>query len=152
MGSTSDQFVHGLEDIPLAGINTIVLLGSSAAITFSVWSVRNHDYGRHRVLLGITSLLGVLFVGGKWLDYSHKFSEGLYPASSTYLAIFFTLTGVHALHVIGGIIATGFLYVTGRKLYAKDPERLLSHISIAALYWNFVDAIWLILFLLLYVL
>ncbi|RPH37896.1 heme-copper oxidase subunit III [bacterium] len=150
-GSASGEFGSRLSEIPLAGFNTLVLLASSAAITFSVWSLRDKSFARHRLLLGATILLGTLFLGVKWLDYSHKLSHGLYPASSTYLAIYFTLTGVHALHVIGGIAVNSYLWITARRLWKKEPERLLSRLAAAALYWNFVDAVWLVLFLLLYV-
>jgi cytochrome c oxidase subunit III len=151
MGSASEQFVHDLSAIPLAGINTLILLASSVAITLSVWSLRDRAFNRHRILMGMAVAAGLLFLGLKWLDYSEKFGRGLYPATSTYLAIFFTLTGVHALHVIGGILVNIYLLVTGRKLFREDPDRLLSRVSASALYWNFVDAVWIVLFLLLYV-
>jgi cytochrome c oxidase subunit 3 len=151
MGSAGEQFVHGLSEIPLAGANTLVILVSSAAITLSVWSLREQAFEKHRILLGLAVFLGLLFIGIKWLDYSEKISRGMYPSSSTYLAIFFTLTGVHALHVIGGVIVNVYLLLTGRKLFLKDPNRLLSRVSGAALYWNFVDAVWIVLFILLYI-
>ncbi len=149
-GSASGYFGQGLAEVPLAGFNTLVLLASSVAITLSIWSLRVGAFNRHRLLLGLTVLLGALFIGIKWLDYSHRFSLGLYPASSTFLAIFFTLTGVHALHVIGGMAVNGYLWLTAPRLWETEPARLVSRVSASALYWNFVDAVWIILFLLLY--
>lgn len=150
-GAAANEFGQHLADIPLAGFNTLILLVSSAVITLSVWSLRNRAYGRYRLLLGVAILLGMLFIAIKGVDYSHKFSQGLYPATNTYLAVFFTLTAVHALHVIGGIVVNMYLWLTGRKLWELDPGRMLSRVSAAAMYWNFVDAVWMVLFVLLYV-
>ncbi len=151
-GSAASEFGPHLSDAPLAGINTLVLLASSTVMTLSVWSLRNREYGRYRLFLGMTIFLGLLFVGLKAIDYSHKFAHGLYPATNTYLAVFFTLTGVHALHVIGGVVVNAYLWLTGRRMWENEADRLRSRISAAATYWNFVDAVWIVLFLLLYVL
>ena len=151
-GSASSEFGQRLSDIPLAGFNTLVLVASSLFITISLWSLRAQLFGQYRLLMAASILLGALFIGIKWVDYSHKFSEGLYPASSTFLAIFFTMTGVHALHVIGGIILNGYFWLTSPKLREREPDRLLSRVSAASLYWNFIDAVWIVLFFLLYVL
>lgn len=151
-GAASGEFGHDTSEIPLAGFNTLVLLASSLAVTVAVWALRDRAFGRHRLFLGATLLLGAVFIGIKFVDYAHKFGHGLYPSTSTYLAIFFTLTGVHALHVIGGMIVVGYLWLTGRKPWEKEPEHLLSRVSATATYWNFVDAVWIILFVILYVL
>jgi cytochrome c oxidase subunit III len=151
-GAAPGEFGASFSDVPLAGFNTLVLLASSVVMTLSVWALRAQAIGRHRLLLGLTIILGTIFVAVKWLDYSHKYSLGQYPATSTYLAIFFTLTGIHALHVIGGMIVNSYLWLTGGKLWKTEPDRLVTRVSVAALYWNFVDAVWVILFLLLYVL
>src|SRR5512133_40985 len=123
-GAASAEFGQRLSEIPLAGLNTLFLLGSGVSITLSVWALRQGAFKRHRVFLGATVLLGAIFVGIKWVDWSAKFSLGQYPSSGTYLAIFFTLTGVHALHVIGGIVVNSYLWVTGQKLWRSEPDRL----------------------------
>jgi cytochrome c oxidase subunit III len=150
-GTASAEFGQRLSEIPLAGFNTLFLLGSGISITLSVWALRDGAFTRHRTFLSATILLGALFIGLKWIDWSEKFSLGQYPSSSTYLAIFYTLTGVHALHVIGGIAVNVYLWVAGKRSWGTDPDRFLSRMSAASLYWNFVDGIWIILFLLLYV-
>ncbi len=74
------------------------------------------------------------------------------PWHNTYLAIYFTLTGLHALHVIGGAIVIGFLWGPGSRLWRKDPERFTNRIEISGLFWHFVDLVWIFLFPVLYLL
>ncbi len=74
------------------------------------------------------------------------------PWHNTYTAIYFTLTGLHALHVIGGAIVIGFLWGPGSKLWRTDPERFTNRIEISGLFWHFVDLVWIFLFPVLYLL
>lgn len=74
------------------------------------------------------------------------------PWHSTYLAIYFTLTGLHALHVIGGAIVIGFLWGPGSHLWKRDPERFTNRIEVSGLFWHFVDLVWIFLFPVLYLL
>ena len=74
------------------------------------------------------------------------------PGHNTYTAIYFTLTGLHALHVIGGAIVIGFLWGPGSKMWKTDPERFTSRIEISGLFWHFVDLVWIFLFPVLYLL
>ena len=74
------------------------------------------------------------------------------PWHNTYTAIYFTLTGLHALHVIGGAIVIGFLWGPGMKLWYRDPERFTNRIEVSGLFWHFVDLVWIFLFPVLYLL
>jgi len=74
------------------------------------------------------------------------------PWHNTYTAIYFTLTGLHALHVIGGAIVIGFLWGPGAKMWKTDPERFTNRIEISGLFWHFVDLVWIFLFPVLYLL
>ena len=74
------------------------------------------------------------------------------PWHNTYLAIYFTLTGLHALHVIGGAIVIAFLWGPGSKMWKTDPERFTNRIEISGLFWHFVDLVWIFLFPVLYLL
>src|SRR5205807_10034066 len=74
------------------------------------------------------------------------------PWHNTYTAIYFTLTGLHALHVIGGAIVIGFLWSLGGKMWKTDPERFTNRIEISGLFWHFVDLVWIFLFPVLYLL
>lgn len=81
-----------------------------------------------------------------------KSMENYGPWHHTYLAIYFTLTGLHALHVIGGAIVIGFLWGPGSRLWERDPERFTNRIEISGLFWHFVDLVWIFLFPVLYLL
>ena len=72
------------------------------------------------------------------------------PRLNTFYAIYFTLTGIHALHVIGGAIVLGYFLLFGRKMYLENPERLANRVEVGGLYWHFVDLVWIFLFPLLY--
>jgi cytochrome c oxidase subunit 3 len=74
------------------------------------------------------------------------------PAHNTYMAIYFTLTGLHALHVIGGALVIGYLWGPGSRMWKTDPERFTNRIEISGLFWHFVDLVWIFLFPILYLL
>ena len=72
------------------------------------------------------------------------------PWHNNYLALYFTLTGLHAMHILGGSIVIGYLWGPGRKLWKKDPERFTNRIEVSGLFWHFVDLVWIFLFPILY--
>ena len=74
------------------------------------------------------------------------------PAHSTYFAIYFTLTALHAMHVLGGAIVIGYLWGPGAKMWKTDPERFTNRIEVSGLFWHFVDLVWIFLFPVLYLL
>lgn len=74
------------------------------------------------------------------------------PWHNTYLAIYFTLTGLHALHVIGGALVIGWIWGPGRSLWKTDPERYTNRVEISGLFWHLVDLVWIFLFPILYLL
>lgn len=147
-------------DLILGTVNTAVLLLSSLTVALALHMAQN---GRHRRLLAsllATALLGTTFLVIKGLEYSHKFSEHLLPGSSfqytgenperaeLFFGLYFTLTGVHALHLLIGIglVLALALYVWRRK---PPPERS-GPVALIGLYWHFVDVVWIFLFPLLY--
>lgn len=81
-----------------------------------------------------------------------KKMESYGPWHNTYLAIYFTLTGLHALHVIGGAVVIGFLWGPGSRMWRTDPERFTNRVEISGLFWHFVDLVWIFLFPVLYLL
>jgi cytochrome c oxidase subunit III len=74
------------------------------------------------------------------------------PWYSTYFGIYFTLTGLHALHVVGGALVIGYLLVFGEKMWKTEPERLTNRVEVSGLFWHFVDLVWIFLFPVLYLL
>jgi cytochrome c oxidase subunit III len=76
--------------------------------------------------------------------------ENYGPWHNTFLAIYFTLTGLHALHILGGSIVIGYLWGPGSKMWKRDPERFTNRIEVSGLFWHFVDLVWIFLFPVLY--
>ncbi|MEY2410692.1 MAG: cytochrome c oxidase subunit [Verrucomicrobiota bacterium] len=74
------------------------------------------------------------------------------PSHSTYFAIYFTLTALHGLHVLGGALVIAFLWGPGAKMWKTDPERYTNRVEISGLFWHFVDLVWIFLFPILYLL
>lgn len=79
-----------------------------------------------------------------------KFLSNHGPAYGTYYAIYFTMTGLHGLHVIGGIVVMGYFLLFGKKLFLKDPEHMANRVEVVGLFWHFVDLVWIFLFPIMY--
>ena len=79
-----------------------------------------------------------------------KKMENYGPKHNTFTAIYFTLTGLHALHIFGGTLVIFYLWGPGSKLYKTDPERFTNRIEVSGLFWHFVDLVWIFLFPVLY--
>ena len=107
---------------------------------------------RFRLWMGATIALAFVFLVVKYFEYSHKFHLGHTPAHDNFYAVYFTMTGLHGLHIVGGIIVNSYLLGPGTKLWAKDPEHFTNRVENAGLYWHFVDLVWIFLFPSLYLL
>lgn len=145
---------HGYEhlNIPLGTVNTAILITSSVTMVMAWASLMMKDFKKYRRYLGATILLALVFLVVKGFEYAAKFEHGLYPSTSTYFAIYFALTGLHALHIIGGIVVNTYLWGPGSKMWKTDPDRLTHRVEVAGLYWHFVDIVWIFLFPMLYLL
>jgi cytochrome c oxidase subunit 3 len=145
---------HGYEhlSIPLALLNTIVLISSSVTMVMSWASLMMKDFSKYKRYMGITILCAFVFLIVKSIEYGTKFEHHLYPSTDTFFAIYFTLTGLHGLHVIGGIIVNSYLWGPGSKMWKTEPERFTNRVEVAGLYWHFVDLVWIFLFPVLYLL
>jgi heme/copper-type cytochrome/quinol oxidase subunit 3 len=102
--------------------------------------------------MGATVALSFVFLIVKYFEYTAKFEHGLFPSTSTFLAVYFTLTGLHGLHVVGGIVVNSYLLGPGSKLWHKKPDMFANRVEAAGLYWHFVDLVWIFLFPSLYLL
>src|SRR3954465_8803777 len=135
----------------LAQLNTAVLLAATAAFTLAVRAARRRTLSMYRVWLGVSIALALAFLGVKSYEYADDFALALYPRVSTRIALYYLLTGVHALHVAGGISVDAWLLATGRRRWEQDSAAVVNRVEATALYWLFVDIIWLCLLVLLYV-
>jgi len=238
VGAAPGTWPHGLLNVPLGTINTLVLICSSVTVVLGWASLKMNRFDRYRIYQTITVLCALLFLCIKSFEYRDKFNhyeiikkdgtvvdghliektkdyyiihplpkatkksmESEHPAAhsgaaaanehatataageheatgehaggaehvkimvsdieraqnygpwhNTYLAIYFTLTGLHALHVLGGALVILYILVPGAKMWKTDPERYTNRIEISGLFWHFVDLVWIFLFPVLYLL
>ncbi len=149
-----EYWPHGYEklNVPLATINTFVLIASSVTMVMAWASLRLNDFKKHRLYLGLTFLCGLGFMVIKAIEYGSKFSHGLYPATDNFYATYFMMTGLHGLHVVGGMVVIAYLLGPGARMWKTEPERFTNRIEVVGLYWHFVDLVWIFLFPILYLL
>jgi cytochrome c oxidase subunit 3 len=130
-------------------LNTALLLASSAALEQARRRLRSWDVAAARAWVGATGLLGALFVAGQYAAWLALRARGVYLASHPHSSFFYVLTGLHALHLLGGLAWFGALLAQLRPmtlLPGQDGLRLF------AVYWHFLAALWIYLLLLLFVL
>ena len=152
MGAESWPDQSSVLSVPLAALNTVILIASSVTMVMAWASLKGGSVGKYRLYMGLTILGGALFLVVKSFEYGDQFSHGLYPSTRVFLALSFTLTGLHALHVIAGMIVNAYLWGPGTKFWAHHREQFTNRIEIAGLYWHFVDVVWIFLFPVLYLL
>ncbi len=135
----------------IGGFNTLVLIISSVTMVMAWASLKMNNLAKARMYLGITVGLALVFIIVKLLlEYIPKFQAHHTPSHSNFFALYFTLTGLHALHIIGGIIVITYFIFPGSSLWKKDPEYYTNRIECTGLYWHFVDLVWIFLFPVLY--
>jgi cytochrome c oxidase subunit 3 len=162
--------------IPLGTANTVVLIASGFMMALAVWAAEVRKKGLLVIFLILTTLLGVVFLGVKYVEYKEKFELHHVPGASfdisqfvnppkdardqqhlpvdtarkteVYFSLYFAMTGMHALHMIIGIGMLLWLMVRAQK--GDFSAGYVAPIENFALYWHFVDIVWLFLFPLLY--
>lgn len=155
-------------DVKLGATNTVVLICSSLTVVFAVWAAQT---GRRMMLVGnlaLTLVLGLAFLGIKSVEYREKFEKHHVPGTSfqfhekipghdqyaepkhaqIFFALYFVMTGLHALHMIIGIGIFVWLLVMAWK--GRFTPEWNTPVEMGGLYWHFVDVIWIYLFPLLY--
>jgi cytochrome c oxidase subunit 3 len=210
VGAPTGTWPHGLLNIPIGTLNTLVLITSSITVVMAWVSLKMNRFAKFKVYQACTLALALTFVVIKSFEYRDKFThyevvqkdgkivdghlkaraadhviihghvvekaaaghaaattphtdiriatadiakmQNYGPWHNTYLAIYFTLTALHALHVIGGALVIGYLWGPGSKMWKTDPERFTNRIEVSGLFWHFVDLVWIFLFPVLYLL
>lgn len=150
----SDDWPAGSEllNIPLATLNTFLLIISSVTVVLGWASLKLGEIGKAKMFLWVTVALAFGFLIVKSFEYAAKFSHHISPATNNFYATYFTMTGLHGLHVVGGIAVFLYLLTSGSKLLEENPEHYANRIECAGLYWHFVDLVWIFLFPALYLL
>jgi cytochrome c oxidase subunit III len=153
---------HQHLDKVMGATNTIVLICSSLTMALGVRSAQQSKKGLTVAMLGLTLLLAATFLVIKYMEYDEKFYYGLLPGAAfnpaepfatgkdagIFFAVYFMMTGVHALHVIIGMGLITWILV--RAMKGQFSSRYYSPVEGVGLYWHLVDMIWIYLFPLLY--
>lgn len=139
-------------NVPLATINTVILIASSVTVVLAWSSLLKKDFKAYKKFMLLTILCSIAFLVIKYFEYSAKFHHGYFPSTNNFFGIYFTMTGLHGLHIIGGIFVFLYLLGPGSKMWKTNPEQYTNRIEYAGLYWHFVDLVWIFLFPSLYLL
>lgn len=134
----------------LGAMNTGVLIASSMSMVMAWASLKMQDWAGHRRYLAVTTLLGLVFLGVKGFEYAEHLGAGEVPSTDVYFALYYALTAVHALHIVGGVVVLLYFLGPGASLWTRAPEQFTNRIEAIGLYWHFVDLLWMFLFPMLY--
>jgi len=145
-------------DVTIGTINTVILLISSMTIAMATTAIQKKDKRTTLVLIGITLLLALVFLVNKYFEWSAKIDHGIWPGSplleelgrgdTLFFGLYYFMTGLHALHIIIGMVLIAVILVRVRKdIITSDNFQLLEN---GGLYWHLVDLIWIFLFPLFY--
>ena len=135
-------------DIPLTTVSTFVLLMSSLAMVLALDGVQRGNRKLTLIWLGVVIIFGSIFLGFQYYEFTHFVHEGLTLQQSVFGSTFFVLTGFHGAHVTVGVIWMISLFVMA--LRGKLPPQKALNVEIAGLYWHFVDIVWIVIFVLVY--
>lgn len=138
--------------VPLAALNTALLIASSMTMVLAWASLKLDDWRAHRRHMLATIGLGVAFLAIKGYEYREHLMAGEGPSHDTFFAIYFTLTGLHGIHLFGGLLVLGYFLGPGSRLWKENRLQYTNRIEATGLYWHFVDLMWTFLFPVLYLL
>jgi cytochrome c oxidase subunit 3 len=133
-------------------LSTALILTSSVTLELAKRKLKRFLNDAYRRYLLVTVLLGLAFVAAQLISWRQLARQGIYLSSNPHSSFFYLLTGAHALHLIGGLLALAFLWlrwrreVTGATLIAKRQATT----DAVTIYWHFMDGLWIYLFLLLF--
>lgn len=135
-------------DIPLTTISTFVLLMSSLAMVLALDGVQRGSRKLSMIWLGVVIVLGATFLGFQVYEFNHFYHVGLGLDTNLLGSSFYVLTGFHGAHVFFGVVWLTTLFVMSAR--GKLPASKALNVEIAGLYWHFVDVVWIVIFVLVY--
>lgn len=146
--SVVGPYAGELLDIPLTSVSTFVLLMSSLAMVLALDFTQRGSRRWGPFWIGMTALLGSLFLGFQAYEFTHFYHEGLTLQRNLFGSSFFVLTGFHGAHVTIGVLWLLMLLV--QSLRGLLPPDKALQLEVAGLYWHFVDIVWIAIFTLVY--
>lgn len=136
--------------VPLATFNTFALITSSVTMVLALAAIQEGNIAKFQRWILCTIGGGLIFLCVKAYEYHHKWEEGITISSNLFGSFYYTLTGLHVIHVTGGLFLMAYILWAGtRGDFTPDSH---DRVECAGLYWHFVDLVWVILFPILYLL
>ncbi len=131
----------------LLWVNTGVLLASSLSLEFSRRSLTRNAAADFSRWLAVTVVLGVAFLGGQLVVWRQLAARGVYLATNPSSSFFYVLTAAHGVHLLGGILALGYVAFCAGRIARGSKRR--TALDVTAIYWHFMDVLWIYIFILL---
>ena len=138
-----------LFSLPFVLIETLILLTSSFTVGLALLAAHAHKKFQTLVFLKITLLLGFAFLGMELYEFRHLIEEGHGPSGSAFLSSFFTLVGTHGAHVAAGSL---WMLVVAAHILWRGLAENMTKLMCVALFWHFLDVIWIFIFTFVYLL
>jgi len=129
----------------IGAFNAVVLLTSDLFVVMAHAAAQKKDKDNAVKFINLTILLGLLFLAVKTFEYSSEISHGLTPVAGVFWTYYYLITGIHASHIVAGVLALFFVSLNVKK------GQHFQRVEYAGIYWHFVDMVWLIVFPLLYI-
>ncbi len=152
VGSFSWPVQSEFLNVPIGALNSVILLSSSIFFIRAWVALKADDIVKYKKFMYLVIGFAFLFLCFKGVEYYQHFSHHEYPKTSVFLALYFLMTGLHALHIIGGIAVNIYYAGPGMYLRAQNKQWFINRVEVAGLYWHFVDLVWIFLFSTLYLL
>ncbi|HET7089794.1 MAG TPA: cytochrome c oxidase subunit 3 [Anaerolineae bacterium] len=147
-GAPEWPVVSEILNVPLVAGNTFILIVSSVTMVRAFAAIEDGNPQGMRRMLIATAALGTIFLSIQAVEWSALLSEGTSPSTSVFGSVFFTLTGFHGLHVLGGVLTLVVVIVNAfRGAFTQASH---GGVELMGLYWHFVDVVWIFLFTILY--
>ena len=135
-------------------VSTVIILFSSGTLYSSIVAFKKDKFTAYKWLTGFTLVLGVAFISTQIIGWKQLFDTGIAMHNSVAGAFLYTLSGLHILHILGGIIYLGIIFSSALKrvtyvdafVYSVNPPTRL-RLQLVSIYWHFVDALWVYLFI-----
>jgi len=144
------EFVGKLHILPFVGPATVLLILSSFTCQLGVWAIRRNDRRGLTRAIGVTVVLGIAFLIMQAIDYTMLYQDGVRMDAGTFGTTYYTLTGFHGAHVLGGVIMLSV--VLYRSMSGQFSDKHHDMVEATSIYWHFVDVVWILLFSILYIL
>ena len=129
-------------------ITTAVILLSSISFEIARRALKQNHYEKFKSWISITTVLGFTFLVGQVVAWRQLAGQGIFLKSNPHSSFFYVLTGLHALHLLGGIVVLTYVLISALRLRISLKKR--TTVEVTSLYWHFMDGLWIYLFVLLF--